>query len=263
VEDIVDKYDTVVIVPFGPLYYLPFHALVRDTDGKPSFLIESKRIGYTTSATFADILGGQARGRKSFVGFGNPDGSLPAATEELQGLKDKVFRSGARVFTAGQATKEAFFAQAKTADIVHLATHGMIETDPLQSYLLFAGPTAESQKLTLNDIAGYVALRERNSLVFLSACQTAKEATRSGSGSELITLAEAFAMAGSPTLIATLWEVEDTATRIVAETFYDQLANKNKDKLDALRAGQLALIRSPEYAHPFFWASFLMIGSWR
>jgi tetratricopeptide (TPR) repeat protein len=263
VEDIVDKYETVVIVPFGPLYYLPFHALVKDTDGQPGYLIERKRIGYATSATFADILEGQARGHKNFVGFGNPDGSLPAAAEELQGLKDKVFRSGAKIYTAGQATKEAFFAQAKTADILHLATHGTIEANSLESYLLFAGPTAESRKLTLYDIAGYVALREKNSLVFLSACQTAKEATKSGSGSELITLAEAFAMAGSPTLIATLWEVDDAATRTVAETFYDQLANKNKDKLDALRAGQLALIRTPEFAHPFFWASFLMIGSWR
>ena len=69
-------------------------------------------------------------------------------------------------------------------------------------------------------------------------------------------------MAGAPTLIATLWEVEDNATRLFSETFYDQLANKNKDKLDAMRAGQIALIRSAEYAHPFYWAAFLMIGSW-
>lgn len=263
VEDVVDKYETVVVVPFGSLYYLPFHALVKDTDGKSEFLIERKRLSYTTSATLADILKDQARGHKSFMGFGNPDGSLPAATEELLGLQDKIFKSGARVFTAGQATKAVFFDQAKNADILHLATHGMIETNPLESYLLFAGATKESQQLTLLEVAGYTALRERNSLVFLSACQTAREATKSGSGSELITLAEAFAMAGAPTLIATLWEVEDSATRLFAETFYEALANRNKDKLDAMRAGQIALIRSAEYAHPFFWASFLMIGSWR
>jgi CHAT domain-containing protein len=263
VKDVVAKYETVVIVPFGPLYYLPFHALVTDESGKPEYLIERKRISYTTSATFADILKDQVRGHKSFMGFGNPDGSLPAASAELQGLQDKIFKSGAKVFTSGKATKEAFFAQAKNADILHLATHGVIETNPLESYLLFAGATKEAQELTLLEVAGYTALRERNSLVFLSACQTAKEATKSGSGSELITLAEAFAMAGAPTLIATLWEVEDNATRLFSETFYDQLANKNKDKLDAMRAGQIALIRSAEYTHPFYWASFLMIGSWR
>ena len=263
VKDVVAKYETVVIVPFGPLYYLPFHALVTDESGKPEYLIERKRISYTTSATFADILKNQASGHKSFMGFGNPDGSLPAASAELQGLQDKIFKSGAKVFTSGKATKETFFAQAKNADILHLATHGVIETNPLESYLLFAGATKEAQELTLLEVAGYTALREKNSLVFLSACQTAKEAGKSGSGSELITLAEAFAMAGAPTLIATLWEVEDNATRLFSETFYDQLANKNKDKLDAMRTGQIALIRSAEYAHPFYWASFLMIGSWR
>jgi tetratricopeptide (TPR) repeat protein len=262
VKDVVAKYETVVIVPFGPLYYLPFHALVTDESGKPEYLVERKRICYTTSATFADILKDQVRGHKSFMGFGNPDGSLPAASAELQGLQDKIFKSGAKVFTSGKATKEAFFAQAKNADILHLATHGVIEANPLESYLLFAGATKETQELTLLEVAGYTALRERNSLVFLSACQTAKEASKAGSGSELITLAEAFAMAGAPTLIATLWEVEDNATRLFSETFYDQLANKNKDKLDAMRAGQIALIRSTEYAHPFYWAAFLMIGSW-
>ena len=136
VKDVVAKYETVVIVPFGPLYYLPFHALVTDESGKPEYLIERKRISYTTSATFADILKDQVRGHKSFMGFGNPDGSLPAATAELQGLQDKIFKSGAKVFTSGKATKEAFFAQAKNADILHLATHGVIETNPLESYLL-------------------------------------------------------------------------------------------------------------------------------
>ncbi len=263
VKDVVAKYETVVIVPFGPLYYLPFHALVTDESGRPEYLIERKRIVYATSATFADILKDQVRGHKSFMGFGDPDGSLPAATAELQGLQDKIFKSGAKVFTSGKATKETFFAQAKNVDILHLATHGVIETNPLESYLLFAGSTKETQELTLLEVAGYTALREKNSLVFLSACQTAKEATKAGSGSELITLAEAFAMAGAPTLIATLWEVEDSATRLFAETFYGALANKDKDKLDAMRAGEIALIRSAEYAHPFYWASFLMIGSWR
>ena len=263
VDDIIEKYETIVVVPFGILYYLPFHALVKETVGKPEYLIERKRLCYTTSATFADILKDQSRGNKTFMAFGNPDGSLPAATEEMRTLREKFFKSDAKVFTAGEATKDAFLKQAKDVNILHLATHGVIETNPLDSYLLFAGASKEARELTLLEVAGYTALREKNSLVFLSACQTAKEATKSGSGSELITLAEAFAMAGAPTLVATLWEVEDNSTRILALTFYDALMNKKKDKLDALQAGQIALIRSAEYSHPFYWASFIMIGSWR
>jgi tetratricopeptide (TPR) repeat protein len=263
VEDVVDRYETVVIVPFGVLYYLPFQALVKETDGKAEYLIERKRICYTTSATFADILKNQSHGVRSLMAFGNPDGSLPAAAEEVRTLRDRIFKADATVLVSKDATKEAFLRQAKDFNILHLATHGVIEANPLESYLLFAGPTKESQELTLLEVAGYTALRAKNSLVFLSACQTAKEAGKAGTGSELITLAEAFAMAGAPTLIATLWEVEENSTRQLALTFYDELINKKKDKLDALRAGQIALIRSAEYSHPFFWAPFIMIGSWR
>jgi CHAT domain-containing protein len=263
VDDIIEKFETVVVVPFGILYYLPFQALVKETGGKPEYLIERKRLCYTTSATFADILKNESRGNKTFMAFGNPDGSLPAATEEMRTLREKFFKADAKVFTAGEATKDAFLKQAKDVNILHLATHGVLETNPLDSYLLFAGSSKEAQELTLLEVAGYTALREKNSLVFLSACQTAGEASKSGTGSELITLAEAFAMAGAPTLIATLWEVEDNSTRIFALAFYDALINKKKDKLDALRAGQIALIRSAEYSHPFYWASFIMIGSWR
>ncbi|MCJ7485327.1 MAG: tetratricopeptide repeat protein [Candidatus Aminicenantes bacterium] len=263
VDDIIEKYETVVVVPFGILYYVPFQALVKETGGKPEYLIERKRLCYTTSATFADILKNESRGNKTFMAFGNPDGSLPAATEEMRTLREKFFKADTKVFTAGEATKDAFLRQAKDVNILHLATHGVLETNPLDSYLLFAGASKKAQELTLLEVAGYTALREKNSLVFLSACQTAKEAAKSGTGSELITLAEAFAMAGAPTLVATLWEVEDNSTRIFALAFYDALMIKKKDKLDALRAGQIALIRSAEYSHPFYWASFIMIGSWR
>jgi tetratricopeptide (TPR) repeat protein len=263
VEDIVEKYETVVVVPFGVLYYLPFQALVKETGGKAEYLIEKKRICYTTSATFADILKGESRSNRSLMAFGNPDGTLPAATEEVSTLREKIFKADATVLVAKDATKEAFLKQAKDFNILHLATHGVIETNPLDSYLLFAGTSKESQELTLLEVAGYTALREKNSLVFLSACQTAKEAGKAGTGSELITLAEAFAMAGAPTLIATLWQVEENSTRQLALTFYDELMNKKKDKLEALRAAQIALIRSADYSHPFFWAPFIMIGSWR
>jgi tetratricopeptide (TPR) repeat protein len=263
VEDIFEKSDTVVIVPFGVLYYLPFQALVRQTDGKAEYLIERKRICYTSSASFADILKNESRGNRSLMAFGDPDGTLPAAAEEVRSLREKIFKADATVLVSKDATKAAFLNRAKDFNLLHLATHGVIEANPLDSYLLFAGASKESQELTLNEVAGYAALREKNSLVFLSACQTAKEAGKAGTGSELITLAEAFAMAGAPTLIATLWQVEENSTRQLALAFYDELINKKKDKLDSLRAAQIALIRSAEYSHPFFWAPFIMIGSWR
>ena len=228
-------YDSIVVAPFGVLYYVPFHALIREEGGKQEYLIERKRISYTTSATFTDLLKDQRMKLDKLMAFGNPDGSLPGASEEVRKIKD---------------------------DIVHLATHGLIQKNPLESYLLFAGDSENEKRLTLLEIAGYTALRERTALVFLSACQTAMESAR-GSGSEMISLAEAFAMAGPPTLIATLWEVEDISTSHLVSHFYGELRNSKLDKLEALRSAQLALLKSSQFSEPYFWAPFIMIENWR
>jgi CHAT domain-containing protein len=226
------------------------------------YFIERKRISYTTSATFADLLKDERKKTERLMAFGNPDGSLPGASEEVRILRDEIYRENARVWTLEEATKENFFKHAKDYHIVHLATHGLIQTNPLESYLLFAGGSEEERRLTLLEVAGYTALREKTALIFLSACQTAMESS-GGSGSELISLAEAFAMAGPPTLIATLWEVDDISTSILVKSFYSALSHGGTDKLEALRQAQISLLRSGRYAHPFYWAPFIMIGNWR
>jgi tetratricopeptide (TPR) repeat protein len=262
VEEELALFENVVIVPFGPLYYLPFHALMCEKDGRMQFVIEWKNLSYTTSATFLDILKEEERNIEKLIGIGNPDGSLPAAEEEVSVLKDEIFKGKALIWTLNEATKERFLDHAKDYDIVHLATHGTIMSNPLESYLLFAGSTEYEQRLTLLEVAGYTALRDRTDLVFLSACQTATQKGK-GSGSELISLAEAIAMAGPPTLVATLWEVNDASTSKLVISFYTALKGKEVNMLGALRNAQLSLISSTEYAHPFYWAPFVLLGNWR
>ncbi|MBN2533405.1 MAG: tetratricopeptide repeat protein [Spirochaetales bacterium] len=262
VEDQMNKFENIVVVPFGILYYLPFHALIREQGGKKEYVLETRRISYTTSATFSDVLKETGKKLKAMLALGNPDGSLPAATREVELLKSSVFKESALVWTGGEATKSNFLDHAKEYDIVHLATHGVILNNPLQSYLLFAGTNEDEQRLTLLEVAGYTSLREKTGLVFLSACKTAMEST-GGNGSELISLAEAFAMAGPPTLVATLWEVNDVSTSKVVLKFYEELTGGKKDKLEALRSAQMMLIGDKNFSHPYFWAPFIMLGNWR
>ncbi|MCK4235092.1 tetratricopeptide repeat protein [candidate division WOR-3 bacterium] len=263
VEDEMEKFENIVIVPFGSLYYLPFHALVCEKKGKKEYFLNLKKVSYTTSATFADLLREEDKSIDKLIGMGNPDGSLPSASEEVELLRNEIFKQNALIWTLSEATKEKFLTHAKDYDIVHLATHGTILNNPLESYLLFAGDTENEQKLTLLEVAGYTALRDRTDLVFLSACQTATEEGKGGSGSELISLAEAFAMAGPPTLIATLWEVNDVSTSKLVVNFYHELKNRDENKLDALRSAQLDLLKSENFSHPYFWAPFILIGNWR
>jgi CHAT domain-containing protein len=263
VEGAMERFRNVVIVPFGVLYYLPFHALVRRDQGETQYLIERTRISYTTSATIMDLLSEERRSMETMLALGNPDGSLPGASEEVRRLKDEIFKNRALVWTLAEASKENFFSHAHNYHILHIATHGLIEKNPLDSYLLLAGTTPEQQRLTLLDVAGYTALKQNTQLVFLSACRTAAESSEGEHGTELITLAQAFAIAGPPTLIATLWEVSDRSTSLLVYRFYRELAEGASDTLDALRAAQLSLLRSEQYRSPFYWAPFVMIGSWR
>jgi tetratricopeptide (TPR) repeat protein len=262
VEEELGSFENVVIVPFGALYYLPFHALIREEGGERQYVLEWKHLSYTTSATFLDILNEEERDIDKLIAIGNPDGSLPAAEEEVLQIKENIFKEDAVIWTLNEATKKNFLEFAKDYDIVHLATHGTIMSNALESYLLFAGNTEIEQRLTLLEVAGYTALRDRTDLVFLSACQTATQKGK-GSGSELISLAEAIAMAGPPTLVATLWEVNDISTSKLVVSFYTELKKKKGDMLEALRTAQLSLLESSEYSHPFYWAPFVLLGNWR
>ncbi len=251
--------NVVIIVPFGILYYLPFHALIRNDDKTGGeYFIQWKKIVYLTSSTWLDIMKKmKTRKVESLFAYADPDGSLPGAQQEVKVLKDSIF-TRAEVFTLSEATKNRFLSEAKNFNIVHLATHGYLEPDPLKSYILMAGP---DDRLTLLDIAGYTALRDNTFLVFLSACETAVEKGRSN-GRELMSLAKAFTTAGPPSLIATLWKIPDISTSQLVTIFYNEL-KKKKAVADALRDAQLAVIANEKYRHPYYWAGFLLFGDYR
>src|SRR5205085_719278 len=104
----VDHTDTILLVPAAELYYLPIHALgTESADGGLSFLIERKRFAYLASASLLNTVNAvssrsSGNAANALLALGNPDGSLPAATEEVSAL-GKIF-SGARIITGKDAT---------------------------------------------------------------------------------------------------------------------------------------------------------------
>lgn len=258
-----DQAKTVVVMPFGSLYYLPFHALLTSPEGAPRrYAIERWRIAYETSTTVEQLLappGAVAPGR--LLAFANPDGSLPGARSEVEAIVRNGFPDGHVLFGA-QATRAEFQALASQYRIVHFATHGVLDADPLRTRLVMAG-----EPLTVHDIAGTAGMAGRNDLVVLSACQTAMEAGRT-TGDELVSLAFAFAMAGAPTLVASLWDVDDESTALLMERLYRALAKPDTDKLDALRQAQIQVLRTERngerpFEEPAFWAAFQLMGDYR
>jgi CHAT domain-containing protein len=92
-------------------------------------------------------------------------------------------------------------------------------------------------------------------LVTLSACETAVIPEQGGS---LLALGGAFLCAGAASALASLWRVDDEATRLMMPVFYAEL-ERGHDAATALSSAQHQLIRSG-YAHPYFWAGFQLLS---
>jgi CHAT domain-containing protein len=95
-------------------------------------------------------------------------------------------------------------------------------------------------------------------LVVLSACETGLGKEVKGEG--LIGLTRAFLYAGTPSVVVSLWQVQDRSTAELMVRFYRHLKNGQPSKAEALRQAQLELIRHGTFAHPYYWAPFVLVG---
>jgi len=251
--DIADK-AVVAFIPTGSLNYLPFSALARPAAGGVEFLAQRKQCVTLMKSSDLDQLGRKpALSKGSVLALGNPDGSLPESVSEVENIA-KLFNSQA--FVGKQATRDRL---TKTPGIayLHLATHGVLDArDPSASYLVMAGQ-ADGAQLSIPQI--YDLKLEGVRLVTLSACQTALG--ERDPGSELTTLADAFSIAGSNSVVASLWSVSDESTKDLMVEFYGQL-KQGKSLANSLQSAEIKLIQSGR-SHPFYWAPFVLIGDWR
>jgi CHAT domain-containing protein len=94
-------------------------------------------------------------------------------------------------------------------------------------------------------------------LVVLSACETGVGKVTNGEG--VYGLRRALVIAGAESLLMSLWQVDDAATRDLMAGYYARLTS-GKPRSSALRDIQLEIQRTPKYAHPYYWASFLAAG---
>jgi CHAT domain-containing protein len=116
------------------------------------------------------------------------------------------------------------------------------------------GPPAEDGLLQVYEIFD---LKLNADLVVLSACESGLGKQVKGEG--LVGLTHAFFYAGTSSLLVSLWKVQDRSTADLMVNFYQQL-DRNQDKAAALRGAKLQLIRQKRYAHPYYWAPFILTG---
>ncbi|MBI2839937.1 MAG: CHAT domain-containing protein [Acidobacteria bacterium] len=239
-----------MVSPTSRLRYVPFQALF---DGK-QFLVEKFRIVNLTSLGALEVGRSQSRGTPHVLAFGNPDGSLPEADVEVRAIAEIV--PGTKGLLHEHATKAALRSEVRGHDVVHMATHGVLDADlPTLSYILFADKEGMPGRLGYSEIP---ALDFRSCrLVVLSACETALGAR--SEGGEISGLAYQFQRAGASAIVATLWLVSDEATARLMRVFYEKLV-KGASASTALQEAQLSVRRDPATSHPFFWAPFIILG---
>jgi CHAT domain-containing protein len=235
-----------VIVPHRTLHYVPFHALY---DGA-AYVIERREVCYAPSAiVLRHCLAKPLRFLERALLVGVSDAETPRVRDEIEALAP-LFSEAVSLIDA-QATLAATQAQAARANVLHFACHGQFRPDsPLFSSLRLADDwltVREAYQLKLKDCG----------LVTLSACETGVNAI--APGDELIGLARGFFSAGAPSLVLSLWMVDDEATAALMTIFYQQL-RKGEAPAAALRTAQLQILETRQ--HPFFWSPFVLMGRW-
>ena len=139
---------------------------------------------------------------------------------------------------------------------MHIATHGQFKNDVSDSFLL-----TFDDRLTLDRLDEYVGqFRYRDEpleLLTLSACETAAGDDRAALG-----LAGIAIKAGARSALATLWYINDEASSLLVEKFYEALHDPSVSRATALQRAQLSLLQDRRYRHPGYWSPFLLINNW-
>jgi CHAT domain-containing protein len=283
------------IVPHSVLHYLPFHALLMPGDKvrreKDLFLIEEYDIFYLPSAS---VLRFVLEKRKNISGdvlaVGNPDIgdnklSLPYAEDEIRHIKRSFPLT--KTYVDKEAQKDTIIKISPNYNIIHFATHGeLYPASPLFSNLRLAKGKEDDGRLTVLEIFNLDL--NNATLVTLSACETGLG--KITTGDDLVGFTRGFIYAGTPSVVASLWKVNDESTSKMMNLFYKNL--KSNKKVEALRSSQIEMIRGKtgkgivrgvggitgpkgkkedlkqqttvvDGSHPYFWAPFVLFGDWQ
>jgi CHAT domain-containing protein len=197
----------------------------------------------------------------SFRSFGRLTDTRREAEQIIELVPDKKSEYVALDFDANK--ENATRPNLNQYRIVHFATHGILDSShPEQSGIALSSIDKQGAyqdgTLKLIDIFN---LNLSADLVVLSACQTALGKEMQGEG--LVGLTRGFMYAGTPRVLASLWNVNDESTAVFMTFFYKALLQKGLPPAAALRAAQLELQKQERWKSPYYWAAFTLQGEWR
>jgi CHAT domain-containing protein/Tfp pilus assembly protein PilF len=262
----------VVIIPDGPLWETPFQAL-QDPSGR--YLIESVAVSYAPSlAVLRDAIRAtpQRSGPATVLAMGTANvgspatlarsasslGPLPEAERQVEQLRD-LYGERSTTYLGPLATESRFKAEAPKHRIIHLASHGLFEEgSPLYSSVVLSRGAEASPDDGLLEAWELLELTLDADVVILSACETGRGRIASGEG--LVGTTWALLASGARATIVSQWKVEASSATQLMGALHRRLARGDRGKAEQLRLATLEVLRNPRYAHPFYWAPFVLVG---
>ncbi|MEL7220645.1 MAG: CHAT domain-containing tetratricopeptide repeat protein [Bacteroidota bacterium] len=291
--------ESLIIIPDGPLGYLPFDVLLTGEVAAPRnfgsypYLLHQHGVSYSYSATLLQEMRQRQHQKTAdqqllavapFYEKGYEDLSSamrqqkakltdsPAGDTRRNGF-DPLPNSGVEAaevagiwsgdyWLGKDATEDRFVEVAADYRILHLSTHGQADSRSGDySFLVFAelADSLENELLYVRDLYN---LQINADLVVLSACETAIGELQKGEG--IISLNRAFAYAGAKSIVTTLWVADDNATKTLMIDFH-QFLEVGQPKEEALRQAKLRYLQTQvgRMSHPFFWSGFIAAGDMR
>jgi CHAT domain-containing protein/Tfp pilus assembly protein PilF len=255
VEDKLGGINNLVIIPNGPLHFIPFQALINP--GK-EFLVQKYNLVYSPSAGVYIICNDRmVKTGSRFFGLALSDipvegkAGLPGTDDELRKILP-LFPENISAF--GNKSTETFVKKNISGNnFIHFATHGSYNyRQPLYSCLLFPQSEEDDGRLNVFEV---FEMNLNAKLVTLSACETGLG--NISQGDELTGLSRAFLFAGSSSVIVSLWAVADYPTSLLMSYFYKYF--KDHSMQEALTLAQRDVIKI--YPQPVYWSPFVLIGN--
>lgn len=247
---------TLAFVPDGAFRNIPLSALY---DGK-QYLVEKYSVAIAPGLQLVDpkplaqrqlkvLAFGLTEARQGFA-------ALPNVQSELGRIQTEV-ESQVRINQAFTQSNFQRDIDSSPFPVVHLATHGQFSSSAEDTFVL-----TWDDRIRANDFNELLRTQQGRQkqpieLLVLSACQTAAGDERAALG-----LAGVAVKAGARSTIASLWFVSDEATSLLMSKFYQELTTQQETKAEALRRAQVAILQKEEFAHPYFWAAFVLVGNW-
>lgn len=265
----------IVVVQDGKLAMLPMETLLskaidieKNTDfGSFPYLIQKWAFSYAYSATLwvqnlqkNTHTGNQEIALIAPISFEENIASLPGTEKEVQEIAAVCRAKKFKVNTLLREEAQEHILKNLKMDnfsVLHFATHGLVdEESPELSQIFLSRSEGEDGNLFAGEIFN---LRLNADLVTLSACEVGLGKVSKGEG--LIGLGRAFLYAGAKNLVLSLWRVSDESTARLMILFYTQkFADAQEHYADALRTAKLQLLQEKNYAKPYYWAAFLLLG---